>query len=183
MILKNLNNPKTNLKKIILTALFTAIIAVCAQIVIPSPVPFTMQTFGVFCALKILGAKAGTVSILVYIAAGAAGLPVFSAFSAGAGVLFGPTGGYIWGFALIGVVYIIFSPFCKTDKGRNALLAAGLALCYLLGTVMFSYVSASRGNPVSFSQGLLVCVVPYVLPDAAKLFLADVISKRVSKFM
>ena len=171
------------LKKLVLTALFTAIIAVCAQIVIPSPVPFTMQTFGVFCALKILGGKRGTLAIILYIALGAAGLPVFAGFSAGFGVLFGLTGGYIAGFILIGVIYLIFARFCRTNAGKNALLFSGLLLCYLFGTLVFSYVSAKSGNSFSFRQGLAACVFPYILPDAAKLLLADIISKKVSKFI
>ena len=80
------------------TALTAAIIAVCAWITVPGPVPFTMQTFGVFLALRLLGGKRGSISVALYILLGAAGLPVFSGFKAGIGVLIGPTGGYILGF-------------------------------------------------------------------------------------
>ena len=180
---KTLKTNKETIKKTAITALFAAVIAVCAWICVPFPVPFTMQTFGVFCALKILGGKRGTLAILLYIALGAAGLPVFAGFSAGFGVLFGLTGGYIAGFILIGVIYLIFARFCRTNAGKNALLFSGLLLCYLFGTLVFSYVSAKSGNSFSFRQGLVACVFPYILPDAAKLFLADIIAKKVSKFI
>ena len=86
-------------------ALFVAVMAICSWVSIPSAVPFTLQTFAVFCALCLLGGKRGTIAILVYIALGAIGLPVFSGFSGGIGILLGTTGGYIWGFLLTGLLY------------------------------------------------------------------------------
>ena len=62
-------------------ALFAAIIAVCSWIQIPMTVPFTMQTFAVFCALATLGGKGGTISVLIYIVLGAVGVPVFAGFT------------------------------------------------------------------------------------------------------
>ncbi|MBR4979280.1 MAG: biotin transporter BioY, partial [Clostridia bacterium] len=56
-------------------------------------------------------------------------------------------------------------------------------LCYLFGTLVFYFVLLKNGNALPFLRLLLVCVIPYVLPDAAKLLLADVISKKVSKFV
>ena len=70
-------------------ALFAAIIAVCSWIQIPMTVPFTMQTFAVFCALATLGGKGGTISILIYIVLGAVGVPIFAGFTGGIGILCG----------------------------------------------------------------------------------------------
>ena len=64
-------------------AVCAALIAVCAWITVPAAVPFTLQIFGVFCVLGLLGGKRGTVAILVYILLGAVGLPVFSGFNGG----------------------------------------------------------------------------------------------------
>ena len=72
-------------------ALLVVLIAVCSWISIPSVVPFTMQTFGVFCAVGLLGGFRGTVAVLIYILMGLIGLPVFSNFNGGAGYLMGPT--------------------------------------------------------------------------------------------
>ena len=77
-----------------------ALIAVCSWISVPSPVPFTLQTFAVFSAVGILGGRRGTIAVLVYLLLGAVGLPVFAGFRGGVGVLLGTTGGYIAGFLL-----------------------------------------------------------------------------------
>ena len=90
-----MNHSSTNL---VYMALGAVLIALCSWITVPAAVPFTMQTFAVFFILSALGGKQGTVTILVYIALGAVGVPVFSQFGAGPGVLLGNTGGYILGF-------------------------------------------------------------------------------------
>mgnify|MGYP000202240111 CR=1 FL=1 len=89
----------TKLRMMIITALFAAIIGILAQVTIPLPlVPITGQTLAIGLAATILGARYGTLSILVYLAIGAAGIPVFAQLSGGLGSLFGPTGGYLFGF-------------------------------------------------------------------------------------
>ena len=57
-------------------ALGAVLIAVCSWIGIPTTVPFTMQTFAVFCVLSLLGGRRGTLAIVVYLLLGAAGMPV-----------------------------------------------------------------------------------------------------------
>lgn len=87
------------LKMSIVAALFAAIVAIFAQITIPLPlIPITGQTLAVGLAITILGLRYGTISVLLYIALGAIGLPVFSGMSGGFGIIIGPTGGYIIGF-------------------------------------------------------------------------------------
>ena len=87
------------------TALFAVVIAVCAWISVPTAVPFTMQTFGVFLAMGVLGGKRGTLAVCVYLLLGLAGVPVFAGGTAGVGVLMGATGGYLlaWVFAGLAV--------------------------------------------------------------------------------
>ena len=79
-------------------SLFTVIIALCSYITIPVVIPFTLQTLGIFLALELLGGKKGTFCVLLYILLGAVGVPVFSGFRGGLGVLLSNTGGYIMGF-------------------------------------------------------------------------------------
>ena len=86
-------------------ALMAVLLAVCSWISVPAPVPFTLQTFGVFCALGLLGGRRGSTAVLLYILLGAVGLPVFSGFQGGLGKLLGPTGGYILGFLLSALLY------------------------------------------------------------------------------
>ena len=89
---------------IVYIAVFAVIMAICSWISIPAAVPFTLQTFGVFIAVGILGGKRGTLSVLVFILLGAIGVPVFAGFSGGIGVLAGTTGGYIIGFLFSALV-------------------------------------------------------------------------------
>lgn len=81
---------------------FAALIVVCAilpAIHLTGPVPITLQTFGVLLTGAVLGAKRGFLAVLLYLALGAAGLPVFADGKSGLAVLVGPTGGYLAGFA------------------------------------------------------------------------------------
>ena len=68
-------------------AVFAVVMAVCSWISIPAQVPFTLQTFGVFMAVGVLGGKRGTLAVLVYVLLGAVGVPVFAGFSGGIGAL------------------------------------------------------------------------------------------------
>ena len=121
-----------------LIALFAAIMAVCSWIMIPATVPFTMQTFGVFLAVGLLGGKRGTISIIVYLLLGAVGLPVFSGFTGGIGHILGPTGGYMVGFIFTALIMWLSERFF--GKGTRALaisMVIGLIICYAFGTAWF----------------------------------------------
>ncbi|MEG1426953.1 MAG: biotin transporter BioY, partial [Oscillospiraceae bacterium] len=85
---------------LVMTGLFAAVVVVLTMISIPMPsgVPITLQTFAVALCGYLLGRKYGVASVLVYMAIGAIGLPVFSGFHGGVGALVGLTGGFIWGF-------------------------------------------------------------------------------------
>ena len=163
------------LRTLLLVALFAALIAVTAQIAVPFfSVPFTLQLFAVFLALFVLGGGAGTLSVAVYIALGAIGLPVFSGFRGGLGVLLGATGGYIVGFLFSGLVFWLLEKLFPTRRYLTEvlLMSAALAVCYLFGTLWFFKVYTDGENPIGFGKILMLCVVPYLLPDLAKILLA-----------
>lgn len=105
---KEIKTKRSNRQKtldMVYIAIFAVIIAVCSWISVPMVVPFTLQTFGVFCAVGLLGGKRGTLSVLIYVLLGAVGVPVFAGFSSGIGTLFGVTGGYIMGFIFTALIY------------------------------------------------------------------------------
>lgn len=161
------------------TALGAVLIAVCSWIAVPAPVPFTLQTFAIFCVLELLGGRRGTLAVLVYLLLGAAGLPVFSGFRGGVGALLGATGGYLLGFLLTGLVYWLFERFTQHRALRVLALMLGLALCYAFGTLWFVRVYARTGGAVSVAAALGWCVLPFLLPDGAKLALALLLARRL----
>ena len=161
-----------NLRYMTLASLFAALLAICAWSCIPvSDIGHTMQTFGIFLALQLLGGKWGSVSIGIYLLLGAVGLPVFSGFRGGMGHLVGVTGGFLWGFLAAGLVYRALE---KT--GTIPAMIAGLLVNYLCGCLWFyGYTGGGIGLI------LLRCVVPFLIPDGLKLWLAYSLARRLNK--
>lgn len=177
-------SPRLRTLDLAYVALFSVLIAVCAWVSIPAPkpfVPFTLQTFGVFAAVLCLGGRRGLYSVVVYLLLGAIGLPVFSGFRGGVGVLFDTTGGYLLGFIALALVYALITAKLGTSLPvRLAACVAGLAVCYAFGTAWFVILYTSAKGPVSVLTALGWCVFPFLIPDALKLALAELISRRVS---
>ena len=156
----------------VLCSLFAALTAICAWISVPVfDIAFTLQTFSVFLTLGLLGGKWGSASILIYLLLGAAGMPVFSGFQGGIGILAGVTGGYLWGFLAAGLVYWLLQRF-----GKLPAMIAGQLVCYLCGCIWFS-LYAGGGLWLIF----LRCVAPYLICDAVKIFLAYTLTCRLAR--
>lgn len=154
-------------------ALFTALISICAWISIPTTVPFTLQTFGVLCALGLLGGKRGTLTVLLYLLLGVVGVPVFSGMRGGPGMLLGVTGGFLAGFLACALVYWLYTRLLGERYWvRITGLTLGLIVCYALGTVWFTVAYAGSTGPVGLGTAILWCVVPFLLPEAVKFALA-----------
>ncbi len=164
-------------------ALMAVLIAVCSWISIQTVVPFTLQTFAVFCALELLGGARGTIAVAVYLLLGAVGVPVFAGFTGGLGILLGSTGGYLLGFLLTGLVYWLFERLGRSLWLRVAALLLGLALCYAFGTLWFIEVYSRANGPLSVMTALSWCVLPFLLPDGLKLALALLLSARVKPLL
>ena len=116
-----------SVQSMIFIALFATLMCIGAWIHFPSPVPATMQTFVVFVALGLLGSKNTFIMLLVYVALGAVGLPVFSGFTSGVGALTGPTAGFIWGFLMGVPVFYIFEKYFADKK---ALIIIGYIISF-----------------------------------------------------
>lgn len=165
-------------------ALFTVLIIISAWISIPTAVPFTMQTFGVFAAITILGGRRGTVSILIYILLGAVGLPVFSGFKGGFGALFGQTGGFIFGFLFSALLmWGMEKLFGKKSQVLLISMLLGLFLCYAVGTLWFVYIYGKNMGEVGIGIVLGWCVLPFLIPDFVKLGLAYVLASKLRKYV
>lgn len=164
-------------RQMIYCALFAGIIAIMAQIKIElTIVPITMQTLGIYLMATVLKPKYAFLSALVYILMGAIGLPVFTGFTGGIGVLVGPTGGYIFSFPL--VAYAI--SFCLTNTTTTICkwlgMILGTVICYTIGTAWFMY-SSQNGLWVSLTW----CVFPFLMGDAIKIIAATLFSNRIKQ--
>ncbi len=165
-------NKTEKLYKTLLSAFFSAVIVICSFITVPAPIPFTLQTLGIFIACFYLDFVASFCSVAVYILLGVVGLPVFAGFQGGLSAIFGPTGGFILGFLFIPLINGILSKLFGT-KFRVLYMILGLVLCYLLGSVWYLiYLEKS-----SYFAVLLTAVLPFVIPDIIKLILAERIAR------
>ena len=166
-------------RDLIICALFTAIICVSAYICVPlpfTPVPITLQTAAVMLCAVLLGGRRGAAAVILYVILGSIGLPVFSGGKGGIGVLAGATGGYIWGF--IPAAYIagrIAEAFAiKSFKAYFAVMASGIVIIYIAGTLQYS-ITAN----ISFTAALSSAVAPFVFADAVKIAAAAMIAGRL----
>ncbi|MGE4298979.1 MAG: biotin transporter BioY [Desulfovibrionaceae bacterium] len=156
--------PLSPLHRQVWTAALAALIAAGAYLHIPiGPVPISLQTYFVLLAGFILGPVRGGVCVLLYLAAGAIGLPVFAGGKGGLGVFLGPTGGYLAGFVCCAVV-------CGLGKPRDA--APGVVRTLLIGLAGFAVLYACglawlmHAINASFAKAVSVGLVPF-LPGLA----------------
>lgn len=151
-------------------ALMDALFCILGPMSIPiGAVPISFTNFVVYLAVYLLGTKLGTLSYLIYLLLGTAGLPVFSAYSGGLAKLAGPTGGYLIGFIFMAIISGIF---IKKSHGKPLFsilgMAIGTVVAYLFGTIWF-IVEAN----CTLWYALTVCVFPFLLGDAVKILLAS----------
>lgn len=138
-----------------------AVLSACSQISIPMPsgVPITLQTFAVALTGAVLSWKLGSMTVILYILLGAAGLPVFTGFRGGVQVLAGYAGGFVWGFVFLAM-------FCgmsilQKNRIQSVLLGnIGLMLCHVLGCVQFMFLAKG-----SFAEAFFLVSMPYLLKD------------------
>ena len=160
-----------------LCAVMAAVMCVIAPVSIPiGPISITGATFAIYLTVYLLGGLWGTVSVLVYLLVGFAGLPVFSNYMGGAARLLGPTGGYLVGYlpmALLAgfVVQWAFRRFGGQDgKGWIAVavqlsgLVLGTNLLYAFGTAWYCVQAG-----VGLEKALAACVIPFIPCDLIKL--------------
>ena len=167
-------------------ALFSGLLCVLAPVAIPvpmSPVPLSLATFVIYLAGMLLGARQGALCVLIYLLLGMVGLPVFSGFSGGIGVLLGPTGGYLIGY-LPCVLIVGWLRGMKLGKKRfsGSVVAMGLGTvaCYILGTVWFLCV---LDGTYTVGQAFLMCVAPYLAFDLIKIMVAAAVAERMERIL
>jgi len=168
---------KNNTKRLVLSALFCALIAIFSQIIIPLPsgIPFTLQTLAVALCGFYLGPIYSLLSIGVYILLGAVGLPVFSGFLGGAGVLFGKTGGFIIGFVFLSLLCAL-SLKAQRKTVSIFLLIFSVILCHLFGILHISLIYKTP-----FLENFLIFSLPFLIKDYIFVFAAKKICSTIKK--
>ena len=167
-----------------LCSLFAVLLCVLSPIaVFIGPVPVSLSLFAVLLSAAMLGPFRSLAAILAYLFMGALGLPVFGGGMGGFGVLLGPTGGFIWSYLLIAPICGALYRFAfvggrgRWMRGMRIGFATGLlalAICYLFGTAQYTLVANA-----SLATSALVCIVPFLLPDLAKVILVCVLAERL----
>ncbi len=147
----------------------SAFVGISAQVVIPlpfTPVPLTLQTFAVLLVGAALGTWRGMASMVVYAAAGTAGVPWFSAGSSGWG---GASYGYILGFIVAAglVGRLAERGATRTPIRMAGLMVAGNIAIYAIGVTYLKFAIDA-----SWATALSLGVVPFLLGDALKIVLA-----------
>lgn len=171
---------KLNVRTICMIALLTAVTSVLSIMQIPTPwgVPFTLQTAAMALSGYLLGEKYGTGSTILYVLLGTIGVPVFAGMSAGPGVLFGATGGYIFGFIFMTLLCGIGRAHMKKGAAGVVWLvvfsALGLAACHILGIIQLKFVAK-----MTWANAALVGSVPYLLKDIASMIGAYIVAVAI----
>lgn len=167
-------------RQLVLAAMFTAITAVSAQIIIPlgfTPVPFSMAMMAVFFTGALLSPKAALLSQLAYILLGAAGAPVFSGFSGGLQKLVGPTGGYLLAYPVMALIVALFAEKWGHSVIKYAVaMTVATAVLYALGTIQLMLLTGSN-----VAGALAMAVVPFLPLDLLKIALSAFASAALYK--
>jgi len=172
---------KSNTTQLTTCAIFAALSAVLSQVSIPiGLVPINFTHASIFIAAGLLGKKYGTISQIIFILLGAIGLPVFSGFKGGIGVILGPTGGLILGYiACAFVTGLIIERFGTSMKILIFAMYSGWVVTYAIGIPWYMYVTKTN----SIMAALAVCFFPFLLGDLLKTILSAVLVKRLKPIL
>jgi biotin transport system substrate-specific component len=164
------------LRWMVLASLMAALTAVGAYIYVPiGPVPIVLSTLFVLLSGLLLGSRWGLASMGLYLLVGAIGIPVFAGGKGGFAHFFGPTGGYLFGYALASWVTGLISEHSR-----------GLIMLDILSVIIGSLVIYSLGVPwlkmvtqMSWPKALIMGMVPFLIGDAVKASVALILARAI----
>jgi len=156
-------------------------VALCARVTVPlpfTPVPLTMQNFGVLSVGLMLGSRRGFAALALYLAEGAAGLPVFSPSILGGGIaqILGPTGGFLMAYPL--VAFVAGWIYERTSRRFSWAALAGFAgeVVLFAGGLSWLFVLTH-----SLSQAVRWGLYWFVFAEVIKIMLAAGVAGRWSR--
>lgn len=164
-------------KSICLVGVFTALMCVLSPLSIPlDPVSITLATLVIYIIGATFDYKIAVLPVVLYLLLGMAGLPVFSKFQGGIQVLFGPTGGYLFGYIpCVFLISLLISKFPNKKWLYPIAMIIGTIVLYAFGTLWFVLYLK-----YDIYKALLVCVVPFLPGDTFKIAVACLIGIRLS---
>jgi biotin transport system substrate-specific component len=171
-------NKQNKSYKMAITGVMAAVICILGPLSIPvGVVPITFTNLAIYFAIYTLDWKKGTLSYIIYMLIGFAGIPVFSGFTGGPAKLLGPTGGYLIGFFFMAMIAGLF-----VDKyfDKRYLCFAGMllgtAVCYTIGTFWLAFQAH-----MSFAAALTAGVIPFIPGDLIKILIAAFMGPQIRK--
>ena len=154
---------------------FVAAVAAASRIAIPlpgTPVPLTLQPMLVVLAGMMLGPSLGLTSMVLYLALGALGLPVFTPVSApGLARFLGPTGGYLIAYPAAAFTAGIVAQRFPSLVGRWMAALAGMALIFLGGLSQLTFLTGNVGRAIALG------ITPFAAFDVVKAFVAAIVAR------
>ena len=161
-----MKNQKITTYQMAVTAVMAAVLCVLGPLTVPiGAIPISLANF-VIC-----------LSVVIYLAIGLIGVPVFSGYGAGLAKVAGPTGGYLVGYLLLA---FIGGLFIEKSNGQPVVSAVGLVLgdaaCYVLGTAWFVFQMQC-----DLGYALAVCVYPFIVLDLAKIVVSCIVGALLRK--
>lgn len=164
-----------NTRGMVLAALFAALLSVFSQLAVPMvPVPINLGLLAVYLCALALEPRWALISVGLYLAMGAIGLPVFAGFRGGPAALFGPTGGYLLGYVFAAGLIAALRDKAETLLGRIAILALGMLSCYIPGTLWLMMLTGRTA-----AEALPLAVYPFLPGDAVKIMAAAMLAPKL----
>lgn len=173
-------------RSIVICGLSVALLAVSAMISVPlGPVPFTLQTAILVLIVCIMTPGEAAATVGAYLVLGAIGLPIFSGFRGGFGVIAGPTGGFLVGFFIGAVIAVAVRQLIvrKGNGSKGRMLAGDIVAALLLeaGSYVCGIAWLMISAHMDFAAACMVGLVPFIIPDIVKVVAAIAIARPVRK--
>ena len=180
-MMKNIKSTKNSkVYRMANIGVMSAVLCILGPLSIPiGLVPISFTNLGIYITVYTLGMKKGTLSFLIYLLVGFAGIPVFSGFTSGPSKLLGPTGGYLIGFIFM---TLIAGFFIDRFTNKRSLCVVGMilgtAVCYLFGTLWLAY----QAN-ISASSAFSVGVIPFIPGDLVKIMISAYLGPKIRNLL
>lgn len=182
-------NRKDRTRSVAYVGMTVALLTVSSWIALPlGPVPFTLQTFVLAFALLVLRPTECLAALGAYLALGAVGVPVFSGMRGGIGMLAGPTGGFLWGFVVGAMLALVLNEKKGSGAffslpGKRSGIAHDYAVClvFLIASYLCGWVQLIAVTGMGPVPALLTAIVPFIIPDLAKLAIAVAVARSVKQ--